>query len=123
MIKKGEIMEEILLKLKNVKRKGPNSASASCPANNDKKPSLSITKRDGKVLMKCHAGCSFEEICKALNLTSNDLFDESKQSAGQIEATYDYLDEFGNFYFRWFVHSERYFSGDNVWKMENGKTI
>ncbi len=31
--------------------------TARCPAHADRRPSLSITERDGKLLVKCHAGC------------------------------------------------------------------
>ena len=31
--------------------------TAICPAHHDRHPSLSITERDGKLLVKCHAGC------------------------------------------------------------------
>ena len=41
----------------------------TCPAHHDNNPSLSITYRDGKLLLKCFAGCSFDEIirCVAVN--------------------------------------------------------
>ena len=31
--------------------------TARCPAHEDKNPSLSVSERDGKVLLKCHADC------------------------------------------------------------------
>lgn len=38
-----------------------------CPAHDDSKPSLSINlSKDGKVLVKCHAGCPQEAVIKAL---------------------------------------------------------
>jgi hypothetical protein len=49
--------------------------SACCPAHDDRNPSLSIARgRDGKVLLKCFAGCRPESIVKALGLTMADLF-------------------------------------------------
>ena len=48
-----------------------------CPAHEDRKPSLSITEgEDGRVLMKCWAGCGFEEILNAARLQKSDLFPE-----------------------------------------------
>ncbi|MDA0591221.1 MAG: hypothetical protein O2820_10250 [Planctomycetota bacterium] len=47
----------------------------SCPAHEDKNPSLSVTEGDdGRVLLKCWAGCSFEEILNAAGLKKSDLF-------------------------------------------------
>lgn len=37
-----------------------------CPAHNDENPSLSVTERDGRILVHCHAGCSQESVIKAL---------------------------------------------------------
>ena len=37
-----------------------------CPAHDDQNPSLSITLKGGKVLFKCHAGCSQEAVLAAL---------------------------------------------------------
>jgi len=46
-----------------------------CPAHEDSSPSLSVTPTgDGKILLKCHAGCSTESVVAALGLTVRDLF-------------------------------------------------
>lgn len=37
-----------------------------CPAHDDSNPSLSVTEKDGKVLVKCHGGCSQERVIAAL---------------------------------------------------------
>ena len=37
-----------------------------CPAHDDRDPSLSVDAVDGRVLIYCHAGCSFERIRDAL---------------------------------------------------------
>ena len=50
---------------------------AKCPAHNDRTPSLSINEgTDGRVLIKCHAGCCLENILTATGLTKADLFPE-----------------------------------------------
>jgi hypothetical protein len=47
-----------------------------CPAHDDRAPSLSIgTGRDGRTLLKCHAGCSAESVCEAIGLRWQDLFE------------------------------------------------
>jgi len=47
-----------------------------CPAHEDRNPSLSVSYKDKKVLVYCHAGCKTEEVLAALGLTTRDLFDE-----------------------------------------------
>jgi putative DNA primase/helicase len=38
-----------------------------CPAHDDTEPSLSVSEgRDGKTMLKCHAGCEFEDITREL---------------------------------------------------------
>jgi hypothetical protein len=79
---------------------------ARCPVHDDKVASLSIDQgSDGQVLFKCHAGCGFKSIVKALGLTIADTFDrdpsqplkqsEPRRGSGII-ATYDYVDEDGS---------------------------
>ena len=44
--------------------------SAKCPAHEDRNPSLSVNPKDGGgVLIYCHAGCKYEDILAALNLS------------------------------------------------------
>jgi hypothetical protein len=93
---------DILTRLKGVRTR-KDGHSALCPAHPDKDPSLSVSEGDeGRILLKCHAGCSTEAIVGALGLTLADLFVE-KQSNGNgrvIEATYDYQDEAGKLLFQ-----------------------
>ena len=66
-------LDEIKARLQNV-----HGGSARCPAHEDKSNSLSVTEgKNGRVLLKCHAGCTTEEICGALGITVADLFSES----------------------------------------------
>ena len=40
---------------------------ARCPVHEDRSPSLSITRsKDGKVLVRCHAGCDQRDLIAAL---------------------------------------------------------
>jgi hypothetical protein len=57
-------------------------AQYQCPAHEDRSPSLSITDRDDRVLICCHAGCDTLGVLDALDLEWVDLFDESKASKG-----------------------------------------
>ena len=48
---------------------------ALCPAHPDRQPSLSVDEsKDGKVLLKCFAGCSCQAIVAAVGLKVADLF-------------------------------------------------
>ncbi len=43
-----------------------SSGTARCPGHDDRHPSLSITERDGKLLVYCHAGCDQGAVWDAL---------------------------------------------------------
>jgi hypothetical protein len=80
-------LDEVLEKLEGVKHSA-GVYSAKCPAHEDSSASLSASEGEGGiVLLKCHAGCSFEEIAKAVGMNG----------AGESKpvATYDYTDEGG----------------------------
>jgi hypothetical protein len=74
----------------------------TCPAHEDKEPSLSFGEGDrSEIVVKCHAGCSFEQIVEALNLTQEGV---TRSGVGdfesRIDATYDYVDETGELIFQ-----------------------
>ena len=88
----------ILEKLQGVKKSG-NEFKALCPAHDDKNPSLSITEKDGKTLLYCHAGCSQQAVLDALDMgrtTAPLPKARAKQPPGKIVKTYDYHDAEGN---------------------------
>ena len=47
-------------------RKVGQGWTARCPAHDDREPSLSIRHADGKVLVRCHAGCDQRDVIAAL---------------------------------------------------------
>jgi len=66
--------EQLLNSLQKVQKRGKNYM-ACCPAHDDKTPSLSLTELDdGRVLIKCFAGCDTFEILSAVGLSLSDLF-------------------------------------------------
>lgn len=78
-----------------------------CAAHDDKTPSLSVTERDGRVLVRCHRGCTQEAVIAALR--ARDLWpkDEERSSdagktprVARIAAAYDYVDEAGRLLFQ-----------------------
>ncbi|GMQ82814.1 MAG: hypothetical protein BMS9Abin05_2277 [Rhodothermia bacterium] len=74
------------------------NGSARCPAHDDQTASLSVSEgTDGRVLLHCFAGCSFEDIMAALSLDVTAAFPETTKAAkNEIVATYDYVDESGS---------------------------
>ena len=78
-------VERILQALENAgcspKPAGEGKWVSFCPSHEADgyrhRPSLSIAPgADGKVLLKCHAGCPVGRICDALDLRQADLFDD-----------------------------------------------
>jgi hypothetical protein len=66
----------ILDMLKGVEKNAKGDWSAKCPAHDDKHSSLSVTHRDGRWLIYCHADCSVDAIVSALGIKISDLFDD-----------------------------------------------
>ncbi len=109
MIKSTHPIDNVLSRLSNVTEKGENQYLATCPAHDDKDPSLSVKEvAGGTVLLKCHAGCTALEIVSAINLSMQDLFIKKdgpasapkKKKSGKIVQVYDYNDETGKLLFQ-----------------------
>jgi hypothetical protein len=61
-------LDDVLSRLDGV-RETRRGWSARCPAHHDRSPSLSIARgRDGRALLKCFAGCRYDEIVSALGI-------------------------------------------------------
>jgi putative DNA primase/helicase len=88
--------ETIAKKLEKARRSG-NGWVACCPAHPDRNASLSLSDgTDGKILAKCHAGCSFAAIAAALLKRGISLNSKQPQnSRGKLVASYDYTGENG----------------------------
>jgi len=70
--------EQFVSSLHNVKKRGTNQWLCSCPAHADSDPSLAVTtNRNGKILLKCFAGCSALDIVDAMGLRLEDLFPDA----------------------------------------------
>ena len=67
-------VDNLLSRLDKVRRSGPDSWMACCPAHEDKSASLSIRHDDDKTLIHCFAGCSVHEVVGAVGLEISDLF-------------------------------------------------
>lgn len=88
-------INEILHRLQGVKG-GSGQWSARCPAHEDRQNSLSVAVGDdGRILLRCHAGCGVETIAGALGLSVKDLFGDKSKERPPVVATYDYRDDTG----------------------------
>ena len=83
----GDPLQRLLSLLPDA-RQTSNGHIAKCPAHKDRRPSLTIgTGDDGRVLLKCFAGCTTAAIVEALGLTMADLFPAKGNGDGQRSAT------------------------------------
>ncbi len=118
-------LDKLLSKLDQVKPLKNGEYQARCPAHDDKTASLSLTEKNGKLLLKCHAGCSVESILYSLGLEKKQLFEEKEKD--RIEAVYKYIDMNGKPYeaVRFYPKSFRYRQpeGDGyIWNLTGIKT-
>jgi len=82
-------LKKILEKLEGVKKTNDHYI-ANCPAHQDRHPSLSLRESEGKLLIFCHAGCSYGKVLDALGIK------KATPSCERIEvAHYNYTDEQG----------------------------
>lgn len=121
-------IEEFLTRLKGVQSHG-SYYMARCPCHDDKKASLSISQgRNGGIVLKCHAGCSTEDITAELGLKMSDLFPDDRRRATaerdfkRIEkrkpvAYYQYRDTGGNLIAEKIRYSDKSFS----WRKPDGR--
>lgn len=119
-----------------VTEKGKGQYQGQCPAHEDKRASLSVSVGDdGRVLIKCHAGCTSESVVGAVGLKMADLFEQDQDrlpSRGKpddrVVATYDYTDEDGKLLYQVVRMSDKKFwqrrpdgNGAWIWGLNEGK--
>lgn len=66
--------ELLLSRLDGVRSSGPDRWVAICPSHDDKSPSLSVRDAGDRVLVHCHAGCTFSAVIGALGIEARQLF-------------------------------------------------
>lgn len=117
-------LNEILSRLEGVHGNG-KQYSARCPAHDDKRASLSVSVgKDGKILFNCHAGCTAQEITRALGLSMEDLFQKSNDLPAvtrspvkpHLVASYQYLSPEGVRY-----EKQRFSDKSFRWRQPDGK--
>jgi hypothetical protein len=81
------VIEEILPSLQKVKRTGPKNWMACCPAHEDRSPSMTLrAEDDGRILVRCFAGCGFEDIVGAVGLGYEPWFPPKPPASDRVPA-------------------------------------
>ena len=76
-------IDKFLPTLSNVKRTGPITWIACCPAHEDRHPSLNVKVRDdGAILVICRVGCAVGDVVGAVGLEVGDLFPQAERRPG-----------------------------------------
>jgi len=115
----------------HAKPSGTASWMAKCPAHDDRTASLSIAEgKDGKILLKCFAGCDFADILKAAGIEPTKPNGHDHASKRRIIATYDYCDPRGELVFQVVRMAPKDFrqrrpngNGDWVWNMQGVELV
>jgi 5S rRNA maturation endonuclease (ribonuclease M5) len=126
-------VEEFLARLEHVK-KNSSGWIARCPAHDDRTPSLSVgAGDDGRILVKCQAGCDTADVVAQLGLTFQDLSDSRSNTqsyVGSIVAEYDYVDEQGALLYQAVRFEPKRFlqrrpdgRGGWVWKLDKTRRV
>ena len=123
-------LQEALDKLGDWKKTGNGRFAARCPVpghgkgKGDKGPSLSVGESaDGKLLLYCHAGCSFVDVVRALGL------ENGPPEEKRIVAEYDYRDKDGTLRYQVVRYEPKDFrqrhweDGKWVWNLSGVKPI
>ncbi len=77
------MVAEFLSELEFPRRSG-RGWMARCPAHTDRSPSLSVAEGDdGRILLRCFAGCTAEEIVASLAMSLADLFPRNEPRPGR----------------------------------------
>jgi putative DNA primase/helicase len=73
-----------------------DAVRASCPAHPDRRPSVTVTRREDRVLLRCFSGCRVSAIVAALGLRMADLFLGPRlRRRAEAIAAYPYCDADG----------------------------
>src|ERR1700674_2728127 len=99
-----QLLENVLLHFPSARKIGVQWV-AQCPTHPDRKASLSIEEKNGRILLHCFAGCTLQAICVAAGIEMRELFAQNGDTGHKarkltVVATYDYSDERGEVLFQ-----------------------
>jgi 5S rRNA maturation endonuclease (ribonuclease M5) len=92
--------ESVTTALADLWRRGSGHRNVRCPAHADARPSLSVRlTSEGKVLLKCHAGCTYDAVVAAAGLSRGEVSAGDRSELwtprGEAVAIYQYTDDRG----------------------------
>jgi putative DNA primase/helicase len=108
-----DITRDVLSRLEGVKEHR-DYWTAICPSHDDHDPSLTIREHQDGVSVKCHAGCSTEDIGMAIGLEGQDLYPRASlelrvSPSSRTSEYYHYRNEGGDPLFRvWRTPSKKF---------------
>lgn len=98
-----DVLRELVLPHFDPIKKSGSGFMVKCPAHEDRQASLSIAAgTTHPVVLHCQAGCTPEDVCRAIGLDWSDLCKprETEQRDGKWVAVYDYRNEQGELLFQ-----------------------
>jgi 5S rRNA maturation endonuclease (ribonuclease M5) len=126
MIDIGEIAEALASVYGKHAKRTATGYMTHCRCHDDKNGSLSLASKEGKVLAKCHAGCSQTAVFEAIKPLIPEYTPKNGNGSGKtISAVYPYRDADGKLIFekvryipKGFVIRRPNGSGDYVWDLK-----
>ena len=112
-----------------IRELGGRNGMALCPAHDDRNPSLHITQKQDRVLLKCFAGCTQKAVIEALKARGLWNVVDTPQST-KIIAEYNYTDERGELLYQVVRKEPKAFlqrypdgSGGWIWKKHPNQVL
>jgi AAA domain len=120
------VTRDLLAVFANGLRTSGDGWTAKCPAHDDARSSLSIGRgAEGRWLLKCHAGCSFDAILTAAGLTRADIL-PNRTNGRALVATYAYKDKTGALLYEVLRYAPKHFlqrAADGSWSLKGVRRV
>lgn len=111
-------------------KKNSSGWLVNCNAHQDNSPSLQMSGSSDKILLKCFAGCSTEDIVYSVGLKVSDLFEnQTEKKPYTVSAKYEYHNEDGSL--KYWIERSNFFAkgipvrlandGTKIWGISSGE--
>lgn len=129
-------LEEFVSKLEGQKNWSNGNYQCRCPAHEDRVQSLSVSELEDRILVYCHAGCNYSDICYAMGIQVADLWKDTTSQEHlvpywqqQPEKVWNYLNIDGTVAFQEVrfpgkvIRFRRFSDGKIIWNLDGVKRI